>query len=257
MRERRVEIATRHGAMEAFVAHPREYGPFPAVIVYMDIWGVREELYDIARRIATVGYYCMVPDLYYRQGKVRNEFRNEKNRMISLDRLDKHKKEAVYAPLRGLTDAMVVEDTRSMLEFTDRGEPVRPKALGSIGYCMGGRHVLRIAGAFPDRFRASASLHGTELVTDVEDSPHRSAMKAEGELYCGFAEKDRFSPALLISTLDRSLKDSRIKYRYEVHAGAEHGYALPDRDVFDKTAANRDWEHIFAMFHRQIPPYAG
>lgn len=257
MRERRVEIPTRDGAMETFVAHPCENGPFPAVIVYMDIWGVREELFDIARRIATVGYYCMVPDLYYRQGKVRNEYRNEKNRMISLDSLDKQKKEIVYAPLRQLTDAMVVEDTGSILEFVDRGEPVRPKVLGSIGYCMGGRHVFRVAAAFPDRFRASASLHGTELVTDRDDSPHRSAMKAEGELYCGFAEKDQFSPAPLIRTLDQSLKDGNVKYRYEVHEGADHGYALPDRDVFDKRAANRDWELIFAMFHRQIPPYAG
>jgi len=151
----------------------------------------------------------------------------------------------------------VLEDTGSMLQYIDRGEPVRPKALGSIGYCMGGRHVFRVAGAFPDRFKASASLHGTELVTDRDDSPHRCAAKAEGELYCGFAEKDRFSPAPLITALEQSLKDSKVRYRYEVHEGADHGYALPDRDVFDKIAANRDWELIFAMFHRQIPPYAG
>jgi carboxymethylenebutenolidase len=35
-----------------------------------------------------------------------------------------------------------------------------------------------------------------------------------------------------------------------------HGYALPNRDIFDARAAARDWELIFAMFHRQIPPYA-
>jgi hypothetical protein len=32
-----------------------------------------------------------------------------------------------------------------------------------------------------------------------------------------------------------------------------HGYALPNRDIFHPTAAARDWEMIFAMFHRQIP----
>ena len=37
------------------------------------------------------------------------------------------------------------------------------------------------------------------------------------------------------------------------HAGAEHGYALPERDVYDSQAVGRDWEQIFAMFHRQIP----
>jgi hypothetical protein len=40
-----------------------------------------------------------------------------------------------------------------------------------------------------------------------------------------------------------------------VHSGAENGYALSDRDIHDKQAATRDWELIFAMLHRQLPPY--
>ena len=64
MIESMAQIATGAGPMDAFVTHPEEGGPFPAVIVFMDIWGLREELFDIARRIATVGYHCTVPDLY-------------------------------------------------------------------------------------------------------------------------------------------------------------------------------------------------
>ena len=49
------------------------------------------------------------------------------------------------------------------------------------------------------------------------------------------------------------MKDNaKVRYRGRVHPAAHHGYALPDRDVFDKTAANRDWEHIFAMYRRQL-----
>jgi hypothetical protein len=33
-----------------------------------------------------------------------------------------------------------------------------------------------------------------------------------------------------------------------------HGYALANRDIFHPRGAARDWEMIFAMFHRQIPP---
>ena len=54
MKERCISIPTPSGAMETFTTHPDRGGPFPAVIVYMDIWGVREELFDIARRVATV-----------------------------------------------------------------------------------------------------------------------------------------------------------------------------------------------------------
>jgi carboxymethylenebutenolidase len=69
MHERFVEITTAGGVMDAFITQPEENGPFPAVIVYMDIWGIRKELYDIARRVGMAGYACLVPDFYYRNGK--------------------------------------------------------------------------------------------------------------------------------------------------------------------------------------------
>src|SRR5438270_751395 len=88
MQERVIAIPAADGAIETFITHPVEGGPFAGVVIYMDIWGVREELFDIARRVATVGYYCMVPDFYYREGTVRYEFRDPTKRMISADRLD-------------------------------------------------------------------------------------------------------------------------------------------------------------------------
>jgi hypothetical protein len=47
-----------------------------------------------------------------------------------------------------------------------------------------------------------------------------------------------------------------VRYTPVIHQGTLHGYALPDRDIYAKVAAERDWELIFAMYHRQIPPYA-
>jgi len=252
MHERHVEVATPEGRMDTFVTHPSGSGPYPAVVIYMDVWGVREELYDIARRIATVGYYCLVPDTYYRFGKVRHEFRDQRGRMISMEALDEARKEQVRAPMRRLTDDMVVRDTAALLAFMDGAEPVERGAIGAIGYCMGGRHVLRVAGAYPDRFKACASLHGTRLVVDGDDSPHRSAMRATGELYCGFAGHDPYAPMSTVRTLAEVLTGPELKYTYEVHKGTEHGYALPDRDIFHKQASNRDWELMFAMFRRQL-----
>jgi carboxymethylenebutenolidase len=254
--ERVAGIPTRDGRMEAFVTHPQQDGPFPPVIIYMDVWGVREELYDLARRVATVGYYCMVPDFYYRQGKVRSTYVNDKGERLSLNRLSKDDQDKVLAPARSLSDAMVVEDTGAVLKFLHGGEPVKPDAVGSIGYCMGGRHVLAAAVQYPEHFKASASLHGTSLISERPDSPHLHVAKLRGELYCGFAELDPYAPLPMVRQLAELLKPCQVRYGYEVHKGAEHGYALPDRDIFDKKAAERDWELIFAMFHRQIPPYA-
>lgn len=254
MKERRVEIETPDGPMETFVIHPEEGGPFPPVVVYMDIWGVREELYDIARRVATVGYYCLVPDLYHREGRVRFEFRDEDGNRISAQKIDPAIRQEVVDMSHRVTDAIAVSDTAALLDFMDHGEPVRAGAVGCVGFCMGGRHALVMAGNYPERFRACASLHGALLVTDGPDSAHLVAAQAQGELYCGFAEKDSFATPEIIAKLEKSLGSSQATYHREIHKGIDHGYALPERDVYNRQAAARDWEIIFAMFRRQLDP---
>jgi len=76
-------------------------------------------------------------------------------------------------------------------------------------------------------------------------------------LRCGARSSPDWASGRNQSTLStiKALNETswNLQYRYELHKGAHHGYALPDRDVFDKHAANRDWELIFAMFRRQIP----
>ena len=66
MIERQVEISTKDGRMNTFICHPERSGPHPVIIFFMDAPGIREELRDMARRLATVGYYVLLPNLYYR-----------------------------------------------------------------------------------------------------------------------------------------------------------------------------------------------
>jgi carboxymethylenebutenolidase len=201
MYEQLVEITTPSGAMETFITRPQDGGPFAPVILYMDIWGVREELYDIARKVGTVGYCCLVPDLYHRQGRVRHAFYDDNGRMITLESLSEERKEMVRAPGRELRDDMVVEDTGAMLKMLAQDRSVRPGPVGALGYCMGGRHVFRVAGAYPDRFKANACLHGSDLVIAGDDSPHLSAVKSQGELYCGYAEHDSYATTPIITAI--------------------------------------------------------
>ena len=69
MKEQIVDIKTKDGAMETFLVCPERGGPYPPVLFLMDAPGVREELYDMARRLATSGYYVILPNLYYRAGR--------------------------------------------------------------------------------------------------------------------------------------------------------------------------------------------
>jgi len=257
MKDHVVEIATKAGRMETFVTHPEQGGPFPPVIVFMDVWGVREELYDIARRIGTVGYYVMVPDFYYRQGKVRSTYINDDGRRISLARLGPEEQAKVTAHSAATPDWMIVDDVGAIISFIDTsGAPAKPGGMGSIGFCMGGRHAQVAGVAYPERMRASASLHGTYLISDKPDSSHLKLADMRGEYYCGFAETDHYAPPEMIAELDGLLTGCEVGYTRTIHPGTLHGYALPDRDIYDKDATERDWELIFAMYHRQIPPYA-
>ena len=68
MIEQTHEIATPDGPMTTFVVHPERGGPHPVILFFMDAPAIREELRDMARRLATVGYYVMLPNLYHRAG---------------------------------------------------------------------------------------------------------------------------------------------------------------------------------------------
>jgi carboxymethylenebutenolidase len=245
-----VEIKTPAGQMDAFVTCPEHGGPYPSVVILMDIWGLREELYDIARKVAVVGYHCTVPNFYYRQGRVRFEFRDDLGRMKSFEHIPTEAQADMRRQMRLVTDDMAMEDLRSVIEYVNT-QNVRPGPKATIGYCLGGRYALQAAALFPDEFKANASLHGTRLVSDAPLSPHKLAAKCRGEIYCGFAEHDDLAPPSLRAALaDAFAACPDVVYRQHLHPGAIHGYALPNRDIYDKQATNRDWENIFAMFGR-------
>jgi carboxymethylenebutenolidase len=252
MIEREVKISTKHGDMPTFFASPFESEPLSVVIIYMDIWGIREELRQIARHVAQLGYCCALPDLFYRHGRIRHDFRDANGRMITLEKLSEEEKARVRAPLRDLSDLMVMQDTEALLQFARIEKWTSAGPAGVIGYCMGGRYALVAAGTFPDQVRAAACLHGTNLVTDGLDSPHRIAANAKGEIYCGFAERDRFASPAVVQALEEELQKAGVNFHFEIHSGIDHGYALPDRDLYDATATGRDWQMIIAMLRRQL-----
>jgi len=253
MRDRILDIETTEGKMETFISHPEQGGPFPWVILYQDFWGVREELYDIARMVAVTGYYVMVPDLFYRTERRRSDYRDENNRMISSWKLAPEVLAFVAGPIGEHKDDMAMRDTQALMRFVRAGEPVKADAFACFGYCLGGRLALKAAIEFPDACVAAASMHGTALVTPEPDSAHLGVAKIKAELYFGFAEHDHWATSEMIATLEAALQASGIAHTQALHRGAMHGYALPNRDIFDKPAYNRDWELIFAMLHRRLP----
>jgi carboxymethylenebutenolidase len=242
MIEREVDLETADGTMNTFVAHPEEGGPHPAVLFYMDAPGKREELHDMARRIATAGYFVALPNLYYRRAR---EFRMQR---------DEAGMKEMFAMMGHLSNAMVVADTRALLDFVDASEAAARGPVGAVGYCMSGPFVFAAAAAYPERFAATASIYGAGLVTDHDDSPHLTAAQIRGEIYFACAEIDRYAPKEQIDALEACLAATDVAHRIEWYPGVEHGFAFPQRDgIYDKTAAERHWERLFALFARNLP----
>ena len=242
MIEQHLDIPTADGAMNSFVVHPDEGGPFPVVLFYMDAPGKREELHDMARRIAAVGYVVVLPNLYYRSSR---DFRLKERTEAAM---------AEMFSLMATLDAATTEcDTRAMLQYVDTHPAADRGRLGAVGYCMSGPLVMWAAAAFPERLRCIASIYGANLVTDTPASPHLTTPRIRCESYFACAEFDKWASPAEILTLQSALQDAGTPHRIEWYPGVHHGFAFPSRTgIYDQVAAERHWERLFALFERTL-----
>ena len=119
MIDQQIEIPTKDGHTTTFISHPERGGPFPVILFYMDAPAIREELRDMARRLATSGYYVMLPNMYYRSGVMElgpmppDPESPERKRMFEL--------------MHSLNIPLVMEDTKALLAFADTQKAANAK----------------------------------------------------------------------------------------------------------------------------------
>ena len=239
MIEHHIDLTTADGAMNTFVVHPDEGGPFPVVLFYMDAPGKREELHDMARRIAAVGYFVVLPNLYYRR-----------TRQYELKERTEANMAVMFEHMRSLGYKTTECDTRAMVQYVDAQPNADAKRIGAVGYCMSGPFVVWAGGAFPDRLRCIASIYGANMVNDKSNSPHKLVNQLKCESYFACAEIDKWASKADIDVLQAALKEAKVPHRIEWYPGAEHGFAFPQRHCYDKPSAERHWERLFALFER-------
>src|SRR6202163_3246369 len=219
MIDQQVAIPTKDGHTTTFISHPERGGPHPVILFYMDAPGIREELRDMARRLATSGYYVMLPNLYYRSD------------VMELGPLpadpEAPERKRMFGFMNSINIPLVMEDTTALLAYADGQSAARTNMVGAVGYCMSGRYAVNAATHFPGRVKAAASIYGTHLATDQPDSPHLAASKTKAELYFGCAETDIYAPQEIIDKLQASMKGTHAEV--EVYPGPHHGVAMVNR----------------------------
>ncbi len=244
MSQQQVSIQATNGICKAWVFTPEGKGPWPAVVFYMDGFGIRPAMKEMADHIAKQGYVVLLPDLYYRLGDYGP---------LDPKEVLKGDYRAVMGPMMASTDNhKAAEDSAEFLAYLESREDVAKGKVGTVGFCMGGGMALTVAGYYPDRVAAAASFHGGNLATELPTSPHLVVPKIKAEVYVAGADQDRGYPPEMAQRLEDALTKSGVRHRCEIYEGKLHGWMKPDMPVFDAEAAERGWRELFALYARAL-----
>lgn len=242
---KKIDIKTKDGVIDYYAFSPEGKDHLPVIIIYMDAFGVRQSLYDMAERFSNEGYYVILPNLYYRSGKHKpfdptTAFTdpNERARLMS------------YMQLLNLQN--VTEDTSLIIDSLKGSNDADNSRIATVGYCMGGKFTLAVAAGFPEIVRAAASIHGGGLATDKPESPHLLIPKIKAKIYIGVAELDKGFTPEDVQRLETALKAAGSDYTIEIYPGAMHGFAIADHSVYNKDSAEQHWTKLLDLFTKTL-----
>lgn len=240
-----IDVQTRDGVADSYLARPDGDGPHPAVLLFVDAFGLRPRIEEMADRIAAKGFVVLAPNVFYRAGRAP---------VISLEGMgDPEKRGEIFQQIMPLMQELTTERILSDgAAYLDKLEELGRGPVAITGYCLGGRLGWRLAAAYPGRVAALGAFHAGGLVTDDPESPHLSAAQIEAELYFGFADNDHSMSAENIAALERALQEAGASYTAEVYEGAAHGYTMSDTPVYDEAAAERHFEALFALLSKTV-----
>ncbi|MFA3875430.1 dienelactone hydrolase family protein [Streptomyces sp. MMCC 100] len=241
-----VDIPTGDGTADACLTHPADGEPHPAVLLYMDAFGLRPSLRAMADRLAGAGYTVLVPNVFYRSGRTP---------VVELPEfIDPEARPEIFRQLgpimKSLTPDRAMRDAGAYLEWLARAPEAADGPVALTGYCMGAGLALRTAGTYPDRVAAVAGFHGGNLATDGPSSPHLVAGDITAEAYFAHADHDPGMPAEQQERLEAALTAAGVTHRCEVYAGAHHGYTQADTSAYDEKATERHWDALLDLLKR-------
>lgn len=245
MAMQRIELTEDQGVLDARFYTPGTDGPWPLVVFYMDAFGLRPALEEMAGRLTDAGYAVLQPNLYWRAGAFEPF---EPSKAFS----DPDERARIMALLGSVKADDVAKDTLALVDHVADDGRVETDRFGCLGYCMGGRMAFCMAEELPDRVAASASIHPGGLVTDAPDSPHRRASRIRGVVYLGIADEDRSCTPEHQQALREALDAAGVDYTLELYSGAKHGFAIKDHSVYDADAAERHWNRVLELFETEL-----
>ena len=239
-------VKTPDGEVLCSTHQPAGTGPWPAVMMFQDAFGVRPAAETMAARLAAVGYFVLLPNLLYRSG----EFAPFDPKTVWGDDAERQRLMKIVGA--AVSPEQTMRDIGLYLAALEQLPQVKPGGVGIVGYCMGGMLAFRASAAWPEKIAAVACIHGGNLVNDKPDSPHSSASKVKARLYFACADNDRSCTPEQREALTNSLKAANVRTQVELYAGKAHGFAVHDTPAFDAEACELHWKRTLELFSETL-----
>jgi carboxymethylenebutenolidase len=226
-----VMVPVQGGEIPAYRAYPAKgKAPFPTVIVVHEIFGVHEHIRDVSRRLAKLGFYAIVPDLYSRQGDV-----------AKMEKMDD-----VMAVVRATPDAQVLADLDSTVGYLGKSGQADIKRMGITGFCWGGR-ITWLYAAHNPAMKAGVAWYGPLASADPNRASAISLAPTLTVPVLGlYAGKDGHITADDVAAIKAALAGS--KSDIIVYPDADHGFNADYRPSYDRQAAEDGWKRLRDWF---------
>jgi carboxymethylenebutenolidase len=240
-----VQIPAPDGHSHGTLHVPDGNGPWPGVLVFPDAGGVRETFGQMGDQLASLGYVVLVPDIYYRSG----EWAPFDAATLFTDPAERAR---MFGLVKRLTNDAIIADAGAYADFLLARPEVSGSAIGTTGYCLGGRMSLIAAGGLGRTIAAAASFHGGRVaVAEDPSSPHLAADRITATVYVAGAIEDGSFTTEQAGLLDSALAAAGVEHTVEFYP-AHHGFAVPDNPTYDAEAAARHWEALGRLYRDHL-----
>ena len=234
-----VNVKTPDGTADCYFVHPAT-GTAPGVVVWPDIFGLRQTFRQMGKRLAESGYSVLVVNPFYRSQKALPN--GATNPTIQQN----------MPLMQALNETTHMTDAKAFVGWLDQQASVaKNRKIGTQGYCMGGPIAFRTAAAVPDRVGAVASFHGAALVANGPNSPHLQAAKTKAQFLVAIAESDDKQRPMDKDVIRETFAKANVPAEIEVY-GAAHGWCPPDSGVYNMELAEKAWSRLLVLYGKAL-----
>ncbi|MHB8303654.1 MAG: dienelactone hydrolase family protein [Acidobacteriaceae bacterium] len=223
---RAVTFPSGEETVRGVLYQPQGAGPFPALVIIHEWWGLNDWVKQQAQMFAKHGYATLAVDLY--RGQMAND------------------PEMAHELMRALPQDRGVQYLQSAVTYLRTQKDVKPNRIGAVGWCMGGGFALQLAIAEPS-LRAVAINYGA-LDTDPAQLKkiHAAVLGNFGAMDRGITPRDVQSFAAEMQKLGHpvDVKD---------YPDAGHAFENPNNKAGYRAADTADADRrMFTFFARTL-----